>query len=619
LILNARGIARIGRPATIDGEAEAAQFDPAGEGVTDLAIGLAPDMAAFRRIPARSRKAGRVVARAGGATLAAANRVDPAFQGLPALALFPGIPPREGVVAVVEGEGWAAEQSPVVAGAALRVAPTATLAVRWSFGSNTPDLAHAAERSCPKSPESAGDPDVPEAKANAVTLSIHRCPGLQLQHGVKSVRLGDCSLIGLRTLEENALVGSARFDGVDPGIYLLRLSWLDLPPAFQTIEVRNADERAAIDLALATVFGKVTYGDAPFFGRVGVGLGAVTDESTGEYIALMHAPKASDRDLPPGFVQAIELTSCDRALVYRHLPEQAPLPNARLDIEIPENTARVQVLDAETAMPVANAVVSLAALIPGQREAAHYTDEIGKTGADGIVAATTVPANRELRICARHEQYLDACGDPFKMGERRTADVSVRLARAHVGSGRVIGAGPFASAEILWYSPDGRRIEVASVAADGSFQSKRAHQRGEIVVFVSASHPLLLTTMPFLEPDQPFDLPLPAVRSRTVEVTIGEAAAERIGFASFRVGGVPVPLYAITQHNIRQRKRYILNPGPLVLGPIYETAPLEIVFGPMTGYFWPRRESAIDPFYLPEAATLARVPLGERSSVTVGE
>jgi hypothetical protein len=617
LLLSDRGISRIGRAATLEDEARTAEFEPPREGATDFAVGLAPDTAAFRRIPSRNRKAGRVVVRTGEATMESANRAGPAFNGTEALALFRGVAEGDDRVAAVEGEGWAAEKARVGAGEALRIAPTTTLTVQWSFGSNIPNLAQAAARTCPGGPEPAAAGDVPEARGDAVTLSIHRCPGLQKQ-GAASLPLTECSLVALRTLEENRLAGSARFDDVAPGTYLLRLSWLDLPPAYQTIEVERPDDTAAIDLALATLFGRVTHGDEPFFGRVAVGFGAVTEESTGEYVALMRAPKTSDRDLPPGFIQAIALVSCDRTLFYRHVPDQSPVPNVRFDIEIPDNAVRVQVVDAESGAPIENAIVTLAALIPEQKEAAHFSGEIGRTGSEGFVDTSMVPTNRELRICARHERYHDHCADPVSIGSRRSLDVSVRLAPADVRSGRVVGAAPFTSASIGWYSPDGRRLESTPVATDGSFQYKHAHHEGEIVVFVSSSHPLLLTRMPMLGSDQIFDLLLPASRTRTVEVTIGEAAAEKIGYATFRIGGVPVPLGAILQHNIRQRGPYILNPGPLLMGPVFETGPLEIVFGPMS-YFSPRVGSPIDPFYLPEAATLERVPVGERVRISVGE
>ncbi|HEX7708552.1 MAG TPA: hypothetical protein VF701_18970 [Thermoanaerobaculia bacterium] len=612
LLLSDGAVRQIGSAVTAEEFAEVRWSESTAE-LRDVAVGLGPDAAAFAKIPAKSRTAGRVVLRHGSSTRTPENRIDPVFRGMPALALFRRVALQSESKVAVAGEGWAAEEVKLTNGATLRIAPATTLRVDWSFGANIGELARHQQRACPELDE---DRDaVSGTDAEAVTLSLFRCSGLQRGQNAANVKLSDCSSVADELLGTERLSGSNRFEGIAPGFYLLRLAWLHLPPALQIIEVERPDDSALIDLSLAAVYGTVTRGGEPFFGWIGIGPGAVSDEQTGAFVALVKPRPAGSPRFP--HVSHVPLRSCTDSFSYLHTPDEDPEPNTRFDIEIPENTIRVSVSDVATGRPLEGVAVTLAANLPGQKEAAHYTRSLGNTDAGGSVAAESVSTNREIRICATHEQYHKGCADAFTIGSRRSVDVPLRLAPAETRSGRVIADGPISRGGLQWYSPAGARLESIPVQPDGSFTSKLPHAAGEVLVFISASHPLLITRMPAVGEGDTLQLALPAVRARSVDVVVSEGVAERVGWATFKVGGMVVPNGAMMQHLLAQGQPHVLNPGPARFGPVYETGPIELIFGPAS-YFHARLRSAIDPFYMPEAASLPRTPLREETRIEVG-
>jgi hypothetical protein len=612
LLLSDGAVREIGSALVAEDSAEARWSESTAQ-LRDVAVGLGPDAVAFAKIPAKSRAAGRIVLRHGSSTRPPENRVDAAFRGTPSLALFRQVALESELKAAVQGEGWAAEEVKVGDGATLRIAPATTLRIDWSFGANVGELARHQQRACPA--VDGGSDDASRTDPDAVTLALFRCRGLQRGQSATDVGLSDCSPVAEELLGTERLSGSTRFEGVTPGFYLLRLAWLHLPPASQIIEVERSDDTALIDLTLAPVYGTVTRGGEPFFAWIGIGPGAVSDEHSGAYVALVKPRPAGTPRFP--HVSHIPLRSCTGPFSYIHTPDEDPEPNTRFDIDIPENTIRVLVADAVTGQPLDGVAVTLAANLPGQKEAAHYTRSLGNTDARGLVNAESVTTNREIRICASHDQYHKACADAFTIGSRRDVEVSLRLAPAETRSGRVIAEGPVSRGTLEWYSPAGAKLEGVPVQSDGSFTSRLPHAAGEILIFTSASHPLLITRMPAVGEGEALQIALPAVRSRSVEVVVSEAVAERVGWATFKVGALVVPNGAMLRHLVAQGQPHVLNPGPARFGPVFETGPIELIFGPVS-YFRTRLGGAIDPFYLPEAASLPRTPLREETRIEVG-
>jgi hypothetical protein len=623
-------ISRIGPPRVVDaGEGGNLTRPAPAAGRVDLAVGLVPDLEAFKQIPPRERAPGRIELVFGDKPpVPAANRVDPAFTGVDAIALFRQMPPAAGSGSVrVAGEGWSNEKVELKSFRAerpLRIAPTTTLTVHWSVSDDLAGLAlrlsHAP--ACPRGDSSTDHtPDVPNAPERGLTLTLARCPGLQAATPVVSIRMAGCTGMASASLDEHRMAGSEIMNGVSPGVYLLRLGYEKLPRAFKTVEVTRVDAAAEIELRYDRWFGKVTRDREPLFARIAIGDGVVTNAETGEYFAISTPvpPPAPDvaarlfKDPSP-----IAVVGCTSPFNLMFIPEERPAPNSKFDIEIVSNNVVVRVVDAKTTGAIQGAAVEYRVERRDDPDRILVTEAAGTTDDKGELALQDIPTNREILLCASHDQYRSACADRFRMNTTHDRSVTIALEAAQLRKGRV-DAPAIGGGHVYWYRPDGKALESVPIEADGTFTYKDAHAQGEMVAVVSPGTPLLVFRQPYLPDGETFEISFSAAPVRSFNVTIPPNAREVKGFVSLSIGDIVVPLAVLSDHlRSRGSRPVFLSPGAVAVRDIVASGPVSFIFAPISWaeiYF---KDQSIDMFYVPAAAALPRVPAGSNTDVVIG-
>ena len=595
----------------------------------DFALGVVADHEAFARIPAGERAPGEIQLAPGvGKPLLTANRVDLVFKGGDGLALFRGAPTgASGGLASVVGDGWSSVGGQLAGfrtEGPLRVAPTTTLAVRWIVIDDVVRLAEqmSAAPACPRAESSAAQVrDIPDASHTGLTLTLTQCPGLQATTASRAVRKTPCKGISSLELDEGKMSGTAVMNDIAPGVYLLRLGYGALPPTFQTIQVDDFDERVAIELRYDRWFGKVTRGNEAIHAQVGIGEGAVTDPSTGEYFSVSTPVPPPPPDVASRFFTdppPISIFDCNSEIETLYAPDERPIPNTRFDIEIEPNVINVKVIDSETSKPVPDAVVDLGVVRRDHPDSVLFGGEVGKTDDSGSFEITDIPPTREIEVCASHDDYHRRCADRFTLKKERAKSVTIALERAEARTGKVfhpaVGGG-----RVIWYSADGRSLESVPLAADGTFSYKQQHVAGEVVSVVSAGAPLLVLRHPQLRDDEPFNIEYPPSPVRSFNVSLSAEAREVKGFVTLSIGDIVVPLNVLSQHlRPRDARPLFLAPGEIAVRDIVASGPVAFIFAPMSWVENYGKDIGIDFFSLPAAGALPRVAAGSNANVAVG-
>jgi hypothetical protein len=464
--------------------------------------------------------------------------------------------------------------------------------------------------------------DVPGVAESGLSVTLARCPGLQAGTPARAVRKSGCAQLKSARLDEKKMAGTQTLNEVAPGVYLLRLGYGTLPAAFETIEVAEADSRAAIELRFDRWFGKVTRDREPFYSHVGIGEGATTDPATGEYFTVSTPVPPPPPDVAPRLFSdppPIDLYGCDSEIELLFAPDERPLPNTRFDIEIVPNTIVVNVIDAKSSKAIRDAKIIYGVYRRDVPDSVLYGGEFGKTDESGSFTLSDVPRRREIELCAHRDDYRKRCAERFVMSAEREKSVTIALDAVEVRKGRVlhpaVGGGT-----VLWYHPDGRTLESAAIAADGTFTYKDPHAQGEVVAVVSTAAPLLVLRQPPLRDDEPFEIAFPAAPVRSFSVSLSPQAKEVKGFVSLSVGDVVVPLNVLSRHlQLRGVRPLFLSPGEIAVRDIVASGPVAFIFAPISWAETYAGDGSIDFFYLPAAAALPRVPAGAGSNVVVGE
>jgi len=596
------------------------------EGRRDVAIGLVPDSLAFERIPPRQRNAGRVEWIAGdGSHSLPQNRLDPAFEGTTALALFKSISGGEARVHLTGG-GWTPDDVIVKSfrsERALRVAPTTTLTVQWSV---VDDVARIAEqvrkRDCPSSLESTLRSDIPALGSDGLLLSLARCPDLQLAMSTLSVRKDTCSAVASTTLDRSAMSGFQTWNDVARGNYLLRLGYGDLPPSFAILEVDGADSKGTIQLRFNRWFGRATLDGKPLHARIDVGPGTVSDPDTGEYFTVSTPvpPPPADaahrmfKDSAP-----IAVVGCNSEIETMFFPDESPVPNVSFDINVVTNSVIVLTRDSRTGTPVSKARVEYRVLAKQDPDRLLLNGVIGSTDANGQFTLQAVPGNRKVVICASRIDYRRACADAFLMKEDRTRRVAITLEAVETRKG-VVRNPQAAGGTVEWYGSDGRSTETALLAADATFNYTKPHPPGEIVTVTSAGTPLLIFRMPDLPDGETFAITFPSAPIATFRVTLSDRTRDMKGFFSLSIGDTTVPLGVLSRHlRPRGTRPLFLSPGAVNVPDILMTGRVVFTYAPIPWLEIHAKDQSIDFFYLPAAASLPRVVPTANGEVVLGE
>lgn len=508
--------------------------------------------------------------------------------GATSLAIFRNV--KSGAIAIaLRGERWKAVEKNVTLPGPFAIADsiatkaTSKLTVHWWARVDLTTLAHV-ERN-------------PALKA-----ALLRCPDQKPKLDFDIVNTSTCVAEFEKTLQ---LARDGTFELVDvpAGLYFLRFSVSGLPNVYQSIEV-TADDTSHVEAELRylSFFGRVTRGGKPVKAKL---FDTVSDAETGEYTAVLRTP-------PGG---PINVVADDGSWKYRMVAEHPPADNDRFDVDVPLNRIIVTVLDEPSGAPIGKARISLVALIPHMERAAHFAGPIGVTDTDGTKVIEPVLTNRELHVCASDDTHDSKCTDNFTIKDDEEKRYTLALPRVVKREGHVVTAsGSMSDAQIVWWTPDGRRTEAVTVGNDGSFIYKQPHADGEIVTYLAADQPFYVFRQPHVDEGAPFVITLPAARRRTFTVSLAASTSEKGAFLALRIGDLYVPANALSWHADRHDVDPVLQPGWTVTIPdILETGPITVIEIPFSVF--DRHPHAEMPF-IPEAPALPQQALGERDAIT---
>lgn len=491
-----------------------------------------------------------------------------------------------------------------VSSAPLPLVPASAAIVRWSAPRTLRDLASSAGVPC--KPQKDRPPEKP-------AVSLLSCRGVQNERSLPLLDRTLCKVIGTRDWPADATNGEAEFESVEPGAYVAEFGFGSLPPVRETVRLKRFErETVTLDAGYSTLYGRVTFGGERLSSRAQLkfrfAYDAFTDDD-GNYTVVMPRPLAA------GSVIAVQ--TCDGVTRGEHIIDEDVSPNARLDIDLPNNSIAVQAVDKDNGAPIAGALVRYGAFRRGEMSSLYYfrfasSDDntiVSRTDAEGRYTIRSIPADKTLRVCLEHEEYDRTCADTFKMTSTQQKTLRIEMERKDEFSGRIAGVSDVVAGQIYWFSADGNERERASVKSDGTFHFNYEHALDEAVVFVSANHPLFAFPQPPMVEGEPMIVNMPAALVRTFTIAIGDTNSQHDAIASIAIGNLIVPYPPFAQHlALHGSQLDMRDRGPLVVPDILETAPISAILGPPLAEVTPPMR-AIDLFRLPQYRGLPRKPV----------
>lgn len=572
-----------------------------------VTVGVIPDPSAKAPWQARTRSAPTVEI----AERPPINRLDPLLAGSPAIAFFRDVS-KEKAVAHLTGKSWAEDQVVLDHGHAarpLRTAPTSTITVRWSVPADLAAYSSTTSSSCGAA--------VRHTSADPPAITFARCGSLAEANDPKN----RCATVRTIPLDRAATSGEIHVQGLESGAYLLRLAYRDLPSAFATLEFNATDAVVDLNSRPDRYFGRVTREGKPYHAFVAIGEGAVSDPDTGEYVAFSSpAPKADPAAERRFFTDPnpIAVRGCDSSEETLFVPDAAPIPNSRFDIDLTPASIGVSVLDAASGTSIGGAAVTYRVMRRDDVDVTLFKNTAATTDANGKTQIQGLPQKRRIVVCASQEHYARGCAQPFTL-EEAPSTVTVSLTRSDARHGTV-GNPLAAGGRVVWVTPAGDISESSPIAGDGSFSYARPHESGELVCVVSPAAPLLVLRYPPLGPADAFDITYAGVAVRDFRAVLPATAPETKGFLGLSIGDAVVPLAIFSEHLAYRGSRPVfLAPRTIEVPQIAVTAPVAFLFAPIS---WAEANSGgrgVDFFYLAAARALPRVVPDSRGIGIVGE
>jgi hypothetical protein len=450
---------------------------------------------------------------------------------------------------------------------------SATVIVNWSTLGDLPAL-----------DRSLGSCDPPK-EAPRFELTISSCP--EPKPG-KALAPASCSAVRKETLRNELTFGTVRIDEVPPGMYLAELRFGRLPPVDAVSDVPPLQQRPILLQAqYFEVYGSLTRGGAPLtedahieFPGGGVGFSL---RDSGEYRGVVKDGFGLDAK--------IDIATCSgkRAFVITDRGIEV-FRRARFDIDIPDNSLTVTVVDTFTQMPLPAAalkyvVMSLRVprhpLLTRDVSQSDAGDEPGKRVA-GQFVMKGLP-ERELRLIVSCTGYKKKEIDPFSMTKTEKKVIDVDLVPLSGPEAKILSARPFEAGTIFWFSLGGMETERADLAPDGTFHFERTHYRDETMTIVSLSHPIWILRAPPVEKATPLQVRFPdSAPQRDAEVVIYNLPARMVTPIGVAIGGLRVPQPALAQHlALRGGVAPLMRgAGPLLIPALAESGPIDILRGP---------------------------------------
>jgi hypothetical protein len=480
----------------------------------------------------------------------------------------------------LDGRGWLplrralriAPQSVTLLREPIAARASATVIVNWSTYGDLPALDRALG-SCepPKEPP-------------RLELTISACA--EAKPG-KNIDAASCAEIHKETLRNELPFGSVRVDEVPPGSYRAELRFGKLPPFDTVWDVPPLQQRPVLLSArYFEAYGSLTRGGAPLdedarigFPQAGVGF---APRDAGEYRAVVKEGFGVDAKIDIvtcGGKRAFVLT--DRAMeVWRR---------ARFDIDIPDNTLTVSVVDTFTQMPLPAATLRYVVMTLSMPRRPLLTRDASQSDAGDEPGKRATPQfeikalpERELHLTVSCPGYKKKEIEPFSMTKSEKKNIDVDLVPVGGSEAKILSSRPFVNGTIFWFSSAGVETERADLAADGTFHSEQTHYRDETMTIVSLSHPLWILRAPAAQRATPLQVRFPdAAPQRDAEVAIDNMPARMLTAVGVAIGGLRVPQPALAQHlALRGAAPLVTGGGPLLIPALAESAPIDILRGP---------------------------------------
>src|ERR1019366_498456 len=253
--------------------------------------------------------------------------------------------------------------------------------------------------------------------------------------------------------------GSVRVDEVPPGMYRAELRFGRLPPFDVLEEVPPLQQRPMEPLQARyfEAYGSLTRGGEPLhedarieFPLEGVGF---SPRESGEYRGVV-----KDRVLRSD--AKIDIVTCGGKRSYV-ITDREMAPKSRFDIDIPDNTLTVTVVDTFTQRPLPTAtlkyvVMSLRGRSPLLTREVSQSDEGDEPGKHvaGQFVIKELP-ERKLFLTVSCPGYKKKEIDAFTMTKSEKKDIDVDLVPLGGSEAKVLSARPFANGMIFWFSSAG--------------------------------------------------------------------------------------------------------------------------------------------------------------------
>jgi hypothetical protein len=501
-----------------------------------------------------------------------------------AMVLFPGVTPGPAELRV-SGRGWLRFDSkvtvtpqpvtllrpPIVARA------TATLVVTWSTQADLATL-----------DRSLGSCEVPPPPPR-FELVVSSCTPPRAGEPVDATK---CQLIRSTPLVPGATYGSVTVEELLPGFYLGELRFGKLPPMKGTMVLPPFGlQPLRLNAQYAEGYGSLTRGGKPLgedakieFPNDGIGY---SPRDGSDY----HAVLFDRRPVLVGDDAKVDIVTCAEQKRTFILTDRPMVRSARLDIDIPDNVLTVTVVDTFTRRPISSATLRFTVMSSAVPRVPRVTrtyqasegegDGESREHTGGRFVIREVPV-REIRLEVSSPGYEKQRIDPFTMPKSGTKEVEVQLVPVNESEGRILSRQPFDKGMIIWAGANGVETERADLAPDGKFAFAHPHFREETMTVVSLSHPLWITHAPMAERRKPLEVRFPdQVPVRDADISIPSVPSRLVTLIGVTIGNLRVPAAAFSQHlALRGEQPMVRGPGPLHVGALLETGPIEILRGP---------------------------------------
>ncbi|HEV7765278.1 MAG TPA: hypothetical protein VGQ76_09770 [Thermoanaerobaculia bacterium] len=548
-----------------------------------------------------------VLETAGGTPLRPMLPLRSGGEWVKSLLIFRNVPPGKAVLRM-SGTLWqkteaslsVSRQAVQILAPAIALAPSGALSVAWQSSDPQAFLSRSSKNQCNENSE-AGKKEEPLRGADEVRLIA--CATLPPEDPAQ------CSLYASAPIEAAASAGAATFRGVPEGDYLAEVQQGAITRR-ETIHVavlEHAEKRVILERT--GIRGRVTRGQQPVEAEVVFGSKgrAVSDPTTGEYYAPIDGDFASS---------LVTVRPCVASSAYKVL---GPAGTAdAFDIELPDNSVSVAVLDTRTGKPVDEATVTYAIATSATSAGVAFYDST-RTDTDGVVEIVELSTVGFVEICADKTEYARACAPRFQLGSDEKKQVRVQLDAAGAREGRVVFPRPIEAGRIYFVISPGRIVASARIERDGRFTYELPSPTLPMyVAFFGRNLPLFLAS--YQEPTlgEPFTVTVPpSGRPLTIRRLSGAAAAP----FTLAFGGLTVPRLVFDQHQqLRNRESRLQAGSALIVPDVAALGPVEVVMGPevLPPDFPPPPDVYTDIFNTPGfAETLRRVPVGADGSATV--